>query len=168
MKRSVLSPAFSAAIPKGRSSEEGIAGEKARSVEVVTASGEHEYPENRHARYPGGRHHCHATLPHVILCQHRDRKRSLFLTETSSTFMDLVYVHCVRIYCTCMSVRVFLSASVRVCLHTLRISQRTISRVVYFNDYRVPFLSEISERALQISNRACFDTMQSNVGVCNK
>lgn len=36
-----LSSAFAVAIPKGRSSEEGVAGKEARSVEVVTASGEY-------------------------------------------------------------------------------------------------------------------------------
>lgn len=36
-----LSPAFTMAIPKGRSSEEGVAGKEARPVEVVTASGEY-------------------------------------------------------------------------------------------------------------------------------
>lgn len=66
------------AIPKGSPSEEGIAGKKARPVEVVTASGEHEDPKDRHTRYPGSRHHCHTTLPHVILCQHRQKTITLF------------------------------------------------------------------------------------------
>lgn len=36
-----MSVAFTMAIPKGRSSEEGVAGKETRPVEVVTASGEY-------------------------------------------------------------------------------------------------------------------------------
>lgn len=72
-----LSPCLAVAIPKGRPCEERVAGEETGSVEVVTAPGEHQNPENRHARYPGGRHHRHATLPHVILRQHRQKTITL-------------------------------------------------------------------------------------------
>lgn len=71
------------AIPKGRFREEGIAGKKTGSVEVVTTPGEHQDPENRHARYPGGRHYRHATLPHVILHQ-RENDQSLIVGTPSS------------------------------------------------------------------------------------
>lgn len=99
-----LSPAraFTMAIPKGCSSEERVAGKEPRPVEVVTASGEHQNPENCHARYPSGRHHCHAALPHVILCQHRQKTITLshpYAERFMNTVHVYAYVHiCLFVY----------------------------------------------------------------------
>lgn len=98
------------AIPKGRPGEERVAGEETGPVEVVTASGEHQNPENRHARYPGGRHHCHATLPHVILCQHR-QKTIILSHQDAKPVMGLVTcgeVTCMHAYRQMSVLRVFL------------------------------------------------------------
>jgi len=88
------------AIPKGCPSEERVASEEAGSVEVITTPGEHQDPENCHARYPGGRHHCYATLPHVILRQHR--QKTIILPYRSAIE------------------RVVNPFWIRVCLHTMR------------------------------------------------
>jgi len=134
------------AIPKGCPSEERVASEKAGSVEVVTTPGEHQDPENCHTRYPGGRHHSHATLPHVILRQHKDRKPSLFVIGTPSR-------------CGSGWIRVFLLAEVSVvCAH----------RGVRFNsnDYHFCWKSRNGSRASSQSNMRSGKT--SNIDVCDQ
>lgn len=113
-KMSDLSPAFTVTIPKGCSGEEGVAGKEARPIEVVTASGEYQNPEYCHARYPGGRHYCHAALPHVILYQHRQKT----ITLSHSYAERFTVCNDVRV-CTsiCAVACVFLLASSAACLH---------------------------------------------------
>jgi len=110
------------AIPKGRPSEERVASEEAGSVEVVTTPGEHQDPENCHARYPGGRHHCHATLPHVILRQHRQKTITLPYRNAIERVVDPIGSACICARCVhdvCTHVRVFLLAKVSVvCAHS--------------------------------------------------
>lgn len=158
---SVLSPTFVVAIPKGGPSEEGIAGKKARRVEVVTASREHENPKDRHTCYPGSRHHCHTTLPHVILCQHRQKNDHSF-TDAPST-LDLVHI-CVCVY-RCICLFVCLSMQEFDCAHSA--FHDIVYLIVYLNDYCVPFLLKFSERISQIPNREHFD-QKSNATICIK
>jgi len=137
-----LSLAFAMAIPKGRSSEERIAGKKTRSVEVVTASGEYQNPENCHARYPSGRHHCHAALPHVILCQHR--QKTIILSHSYiKRFIDMVHVYVyiyIYIYISIDQYRcLFAHIPHFVAFHVSYIMCRLLKRLPQF------FLSEISE-----------------------
>ena len=140
--------AFAMVIPKGCSSEEGVAGEKARSVEVVTASGEYQNPENCHARYPSGRHHCHTALPHVILCQHRQKTITLS-HPYAERFID--------IWCTCMRICI--------CLYIFIGSDRGLfAHILSFVVYHTSFTQTITCTVFIIKNlRMHYSTNRRNI-----
>lgn len=69
--------------PEGGSGEERVTSQKTGSVEVVTTPGKHEGAEDSDTGNPCGRHHCNATLPHVILRE--NTQKNLYTGAKSSS-----------------------------------------------------------------------------------